>query len=238
MAEHGAHPTIIVLPLAARPRTMRSLSEFIADEVRRDAAARVGVDAGGDDQPAADPDLDDPPKPAADLNSAVIAAHDERIACLQRQIAIHVTDGGSKTQVGFLLARLHRAQAARRVAALRSGVASPPDAAQPSLALAAAKPAPHRLAAGATARVGAGALPRSAGVLVAATPGSTASPNPHRTETSRHVRRLLATARQALEGADPVAGSAAPARPISLAGLMQWEGSDTWSLADCPRFHA
>ena len=50
-------------------------------------------------------------------------------------------------------------------------------------------------------------------------------------DASDHARRLLAAARRLLEdGADHH-----PRPDIKLAGLLHWEGSDTWSLANYPR---
>lgn len=53
-------------------------------------------------------------------------------------------------------------------------------------------------------------------------------PDPQTAATLAHARRLLAKARAALEGG-------APAPAVQLTGLWQWDGSESWSLADAAK---
>lgn len=86
---------------------------------------------------------------------------------------------------------------------------------------------PDRLHAGAAARraVG-GSLPHPAAQALARRGSGRAAG-----DASAHVRRLLATARHLLED-----GTVHPPHVgVELAGLLHWDGSETWSLADYPR---
>ena len=260
MAEHGLTPTIVVLPSAARPRSLRSIRELVAEEVRRDTVALAGT--GG--SVAGGTTIAEPDDGTADVNAAVIAAHDERITYLRRQIADFVADGRAAPQIGFLQARLRRAQAARHIATTRSGMAEGLGEPGPAIEIAAVLRAPRvrslHTSSGADA-----ALPRPIVARLAASRSRQVAGAPIRTvslqredrafgravphasvhghapvhasvqsaDASHHVRRLLAAARRALEAGDG-ASTPAASTPVRLAGLMQWEGSDRWSLIDCP----
>lgn len=248
-------PVIIVLPSAARPRADRSLSDLVAQELRRDAMVAAAATASTgpekrDAAPAGSMTDDDGGDETVDVNRAVIAMHDERIARLKHQIAAFVVEGRAVAQIGFLRARLQRAEAARRVAAVRSGVdgapgkrsdrvtasTAPSGAGRPTLY-------PHATSRS-SAAVREGVTKAARYVPAWSAPATGAAErvvdldraDRHLTATTHHIRRLLATARQALSAkdvADAAGGRVHSAAPVRMAGLLRWEGSENWSLADC-----
>lgn len=275
---------------AARARGGKSLSEAIADVVRRDAVEGSSIDAGTG--LSLDPER---PQDDESLSDDITAAHDARIAFIrQRMDELRPRGAPAAPRLEQLNAKLRLAMAARCLAVareasehlLRHADSAAAGACLPAPLAVAADAAParrrpghdrsrppsahHRTAVdmagasvpppppGATAatsgrpsskgvaskgvasnrrgpsrRVSAGD-PASASALA-----STSTIHPMRGATrhpadvagaSDRARRLLATARHLLEDASHHSHS-----DVRLAGLLHWQGSDTWSLADCAR---
>lgn len=250
-----AAPVVFDLPATARAA---SLDEAIAQEVARDAVTHSSAGLTIADS-LADGRAD------GALNEAVIAAHDARIAMLRQRIDATTADGAAgRIELAALQLRLHRAEAARRIALARAGDNTPAEAPQDVTAhvttstvetqavrvSAPAKPhpgvsRPPSPRTPAVRRIAVPVHPRSAHATSALRVASTSNlladhgagatlhhvpVGPETADAAGHVRRLLAAARRVLE-----ADAAVHPPHVALAGLMHWEGSETWSLADCAK---
>lgn len=236
-------PPAIILPAApppARPYVIIDLPRPAGDRMAAAVSDVVRLDADGGLV------VEAPPPAPADVDAEVIAAHESRIAAIRERIDT-VREAPGRTaapQLADLTARLHRAEAARKLALTRQASAVCTTCSAKPTRTVQATPAPVRVAATALRRqqqpplqtVAVTQPPRShpaSTTLASAQSLSNQSP-PHATpepaaESLAKARALLAKARAALE-APP---AAAPA-PITLAGLWQWDGSDRWSLAAGP----
>lgn len=111
-AGHGL--IVVTVPRWARPVDGRAVVAMVAQAVRAvvaqpaDAADTDGADAS-------------PPGPPEEPIDAVVAAHDARIAILRQRLAALDGTKGAAQLLDDLTRRLHRAEAARRLAVARAG---------------------------------------------------------------------------------------------------------------------
>lgn len=175
--------------------------------VRLTAAAQIAADPSPSPAPwkveAA------PVDEADDLAASVVVAHEERIAVLKRHLAAARDRRSTAPQVADLRARLRRAEAARGLAMRRLEFAGQQAFAAHRDGLAAA-----------TLRASSTAASMQTAVVLDGV-GDRAESAAYR----------LAQARQSLGKARAILTAEGRA-PVALAGLMTWEGSDRWSLAD------
>lgn len=192
------------------------------------------------------------PEPDTGIETEVIASHEQRIGVLRAHIDALRRDKAEAAVLAGLDVRLKRAEAARKLAVARAALARCADACGPQPVLA-ARPAPRPKQAALPVRavpvshsVDRATDPRAFGV----TPRPVASPELRALEDmSRprsgalslgasvqpdaaplgHARLLLAKARAALTN------DVRERREITLAGLWQWEGSESWSLTAGPQ---
>ena len=279
----------------ARSRGGKSLSEAIADEVRRDA---LDSSAGNAETTLLlDSERDDVRDRS--LTEDVAATHDARIDFITRRMEeLRLKGPSAAPLLSRLDIKLHMAIAARRLAVAREAIGNLPVDCAPGVDFDACRSAPIAVAANTVTdhRRARHTQPRRSGVShhtasattlaasVLSSPSNKAAsgaterhfgvdtrhmPDIHRDparwtpdrldqETARpsasvllaarkatrhgsaegatgdasdHARRLLAAARRLLEN-----DAASLIQPdIKLAGLLHWEGSETWSLANYPR---
>ena len=219
----------------------RSLSDAIAEEMKR-----YSLPPGARDLPPGGSLSTDPPE---DLDNAVVASHEARIAAIKDRIETLRTgkDAAAGAQLRDLATRLKRAEAARKLAAARLALGEPPRAAPriEAPALEIAKPTAARALHGAgksptrsiARRTGIATARQLAGASrVRWSPANAARPPLHRTNARTthannanldRARRLLTIARKTLTATDHP--------PLRLAGLWQWAGSENWSLTHYPK---
>lgn len=259
--QRGPRPYVIVdLPRLSSPAA--GMGEAVALEVRRDADPRLRSDPPAASDPEDPVALD---VAVVAEHAARIAALEQHIAALRRDNAAGPVLAGlmgklRRAEAARNLATARVALAGGSPARCATGCAAPPVQIAAARVAGSQRPDPGRSPIDAAASK-APALPRKAAPSV--TPMRSAAPAPRAAaqraaseiaaplsrqaarsaardthasadratanELAR-ARRLLAAARAALEG-EPQADE----RPLHLAGLWTWEGSDRWSLAPTSR---
>ena len=288
----------VILDVPKPGGAVGALGDAIAEGLRRsrDEYARARPEAGTltqqDFSVGGGPAISE----AGELDGAVVAAHEARIAVLRERIdSLKAGSGPAATQFPDLSIRLKRAEAARKLAVARMALGEPPRdcdprslvspcgdvpkaaaaleslsprplavrqrppiAARPQLVVSRGAKARRSITADRIAgpsRIGMSDHPplpaaahapgtnmrlaplRGVGharIATSASPAVRAAIEPGAANRLGRARHLLTVARSSLEGA----GGERRYAPIRLAGLWQWVGSDTWSLADYARRNA
>ena len=108
----------VTIPAFNRTVTVKPLDRMVAEAVNQ-VLARSDLERGSG--ALAESDDDAPAIVPAGLADGVIAAHESRIAVLQQRIETLRVDGIAASLLDELRERLHRAEAARRLAVARAG---------------------------------------------------------------------------------------------------------------------
>ena len=247
---------VVTVPAATHLAGERSLSAAIDYEVRRRIASPpTGSGASDILEVEARSDFPDvvADRGSGTFGDAVVATHAERIAFLRQRIDAQRTVGADARIVADLRMRLHRAEAARRLAVARGHVenmavtdcvTNGQPGCLPTASCSTVRmkihAAPIRQAkrkTGASPRIVFVAAPRSGQRLtlgIATAKPKPASkvmpglgPSPRLTLAPHSPEQRLAGARASLAKARSSLATIGDARP---AGLLQFPGSDTWSL--------